>query len=100
MGVAIEWGSVTHSRGSGWMSPQTHKGHITPYDGCAHLPDGEVEVQQLLRKEKAGLGPRRVPRHAAPWLQRELTASPGDCYLKTRAIFWCVHQVAFPCLID
>lgn len=48
----------------------------------------------------AGLGPRRVPRHAAPWLQRELTASPGDCYLKTRAIFWCVHQVAFPCLID
>ena len=43
------------------MSPQTHKGHITPYDGCAHLPEGEMEVQQLLRKEKAGLGPRFPP---------------------------------------
>lgn len=33
----------------------------------------------------AGAGPRpcRVPYHAAPRLPKELTASPGNCYLKT-----------------
>lgn len=48
----------------------------------------------------AGLRPRRVPYHAAPWPRQELTASPGDCCLKPRAIFCCVHGVAFPCLTD
>lgn len=48
----------------------------------------------------AGLGPRRVPCHAAPWLLQELTASPGDCYLKPEQFSGVCTELLFPSLID
>lgn len=48
----------------------------------------------------AGLGPRRVPCHAAPWLLQELTASPGDCYLKPEQFSGVCTELLFPGLID
>lgn len=60
MRVATEWGSVTHQALD--MSPQTHKGHITLTDGCAHLPDGEAGGAAAAQEGRQG----RVPLPTLP----------------------------------